>query len=304
MTEPWAADVDVTPDLARSAIGEQFPELARAAVEPLGEGWDNAAFLVAGEYVFRFPRRAVAVPLMEREIAILPAIAPLLPAPISAPRFIGMPGGAYRWPFAGYPSFQGKALSAMELKSDAYVRLAGALGSFLRALHAIDPAPALAAGLPGDEIGRLDHAVRMPKLEERFGVLAGAGLIADSKPFVEFLDAIAPSGPRPGAARIVHGDLYAKHVIVDETAGVEGIIDWGDVHYGDPVIDVSIVFELLPAPARDAFIAAYGGIDESTLRLARYRAIYHAALVAYYGYRIGNAETLRAGLTGLQYAAL
>lgn len=303
MIEPWTADVDVTVDLAVALIREQFPELADAPVEPLGEGWDNAAFLVGRDFVFRFPRRAVAAPLMAREIAILPMVAPELPISVSAPRFAGVPTPAYPWPFAGYRSFRGKALSAMELDAAAYMRLATSLGTFLRALHAIAPAAALAAGLPEDEIDRLDHSVRMPKLEDRFGELVDAGLIADPKPYREFLDAVAPHGPRRDRLAIVHGDLYAKHVIVDAAGNVEGIIDWGDVHYGDPAIDVSIAFEMLPTEARASFAAAYGEIDEETWRLARYRAIYHAALVAYYGRRIGSEETLRAGLTGLQNAA-
>lgn len=303
MTEPWAADVEITVELARTLIGRQFPDFAGAAVQSLGEGWDNAAFLTAGEYVFRFPRRAVSAPLMAREIAILPMLAPLLPVAISTPGFVGTPAPAYPWPFAGYRSFCGSALSAVNLDTQGYRRLAASLGDFLRALHRIDPAPSLAAGLPDDEIGRLDHATRMPKLDERFAALSAAGLLADARPFLDFLHGVAPRGPRPDRLTIVHGDLYAKHVIVDARGNVEGIIDWGDIHLGDPAIDVSIVFEMLPPVARDAFLDAYGAIDDETRRLARYRAIYHAALVAYYGYRIGNEETLRAGLTGLEYAA-
>jgi aminoglycoside phosphotransferase (APT) family kinase protein len=303
VNELWTADIDVTVELARAAIGEQFSELAGITVEPLGEGWDNAAFLAGGQYVFRFPRRTIAVPLMTREIAILPWLTSHLPIPVSAPCFVGKASDTYPWPFAGYRGFAGRALSAMDLDDSAYLRLATALGSFLTALHRIDAAPAIAAGLPEDEIGRLDHAQRMRKLDVRFNELVHAGLIADPHPLMEFLESVAPRGPRPDRLKIVHGDLYAKHVIVDADGNLEGIIDWGDLHFGDPAIDVSIVFEILPPAARDAFAAAYGEIDEQTRRLARYRAIYHAALVAHYGYRIGNEETLRAGLTGLKYAA-
>ena len=302
MTEPWAADVDVTVELARALIDQQFAELAGAAVEPLGEGWDNAAFVVAGKYVFRFPRRAIAAPLLGREIAILPLLAPHLPLAISVPSFVGMATGQYPWAFAGYRSFCGRPLSSMTIGATAHVRLATALGVFLSALHRIDPAPAIAAGLPGDEIGRLDHPERMSKLNGRFTALSAAGLIGDPARLLDFFRHVAPQGPRKERLVVVHGDLYAKHVIVDRDR-VEGIIDWGDLHYGDPSIDVSIVFEMLPPEVRDAFAESYGPIDDRTWELARYRAVYHAALVAYYGYRIGDDEMLRAGLTGLEYAA-
>jgi aminoglycoside phosphotransferase (APT) family kinase protein len=303
VNEPWAADVDVTAELARSLIEAQFPELGGAPIEPLGEGWDNAAFLVGGEYVFRFPRRSVAAPLIAREIAILPMLAPHLPRAISAPQFAGTATASYPWPFAGYRSFRGRTLSALHLDDAAYERLAADLGTFLRALHRIDPAPAVAAGLPEDEIGRLDHTERIAKLDGRFAALSSAGLIGETAPLVEFLNGIAPEGPRRDRLCIVHGDLYAKHLFVEEDGGVRGVIDWGDVHLGDPAIDVSVAFELLPPRARSAFTESYGYIDDRTRDLAQYRAIYHAVLVAYYGYRIGNEETLRAGLTGLAHAA-
>lgn len=302
MTEPWVADVDVTGELARALIEAQFPELADAPIEPLGEGWDNAAFLVGGEYVFRFPRRAVAAPLIAREIAILPMIAPKLPSAISAPLFAGTATGLYPWQFAGYRSFHGRPLSASDLDDAAYERLAADLGIFLHALHRIDPAQAIAAGLPEDEIGRLDHAERISKLDGRLAALSAAGLIGDVTPLLDFLNRIAPRGPRRQRLCIAHGDLYAKHVFVED-GRVQGVIDWGDVHLGDPAIDLSVAFELFPPHARSAFARAYGEIDERTRELARYRAIYHAVLVAYYGYRIGNEETLRAGLSGLKYAA-
>lgn len=303
MTEPWAADVDVTAEFAGRLIEPQFPELAGAPIEPLGEGWDNAAFVVGQEYVFRFPRRAVAAPLIAREIAILPMLQAQLPRAISAPQLVGMATDWYPWRFAGYRSLRGRPVSATDLTGPAYERLAVDLGTFLRALHRIDPAPAIGAGLPEDEIGRLDHTERISKLDGRFAALSAAGLIDDTAPLLDFLNAIAPQGPRRERLCVVHGDLYAKHVFVDKGGGVEGVIDWGDVHLGDPAIDVSVSFELLPPQARSAFAQAYGDIDERTRELAQYRAIYHAALVAYYGYRIGNEETLRAGLTGLKYAA-
>lgn len=303
MTELWTADIDVTAGLAHELVASQFAQFAEATVEPLGEGWDNAAFLIGGAYVFRLPRRKIAAPLMAREIAVLPLLAPALPIAISVSQFAGTPSDAYPWPFAGYRAFSGQPLSALSLDSAAYRRLASALGAFLRALHAIDPRPALERGLAGDEIGRLDHAVRMPKLDARFAELVQAQLIGDPSSLMAFLDDVAPQGLRPERATIVHGDLYAKHVFAELNGKPNGIIDWGDLHYGDPAIDLSIAFEILPPEARNAFAAAYGGVDDATWRLARYRAIYHAGLVAHYGHRIGNDELLAAGLTGLRYAA-
>ncbi|MBV8434896.1 MAG: phosphotransferase [Candidatus Eremiobacteraeota bacterium] len=298
---PWSADFDVTLDLARFLLSAQFPQFANAPIEPFGEGWDNAAFLVDGTYVFRFPRRSIAVPLIVREIAILPRIASQLPVPISAPSLAGTPGGDYPWPFAGYRRLRGATLSSLHLDASAYERVAGELGRFLRALHAIDARPLLAAGLETDDFGRLDHAKRGPKARARLAELHDAGLVADVRPYLDVLDSIAPAGVREHRLGLVHGDLYAKHVVIDD-GRIAGVIDWGDVHFGDPAVDLAIAFGALPGAARATFATAYGGIGPETWRLARYRATYHAALLAHYGYHVGSRELLDAGLSGLRGA--
>ncbi len=71
MQPQWTRDIAIDASLAAAVIGAQFPALRRATVEPFGSGWDNAAFLVDGRFVFRFPVRRIAAPLIEREIAVL-----------------------------------------------------------------------------------------------------------------------------------------------------------------------------------------------------------------------------------------
>jgi len=51
----WDPDVEVGEGMAARLIARRFPELAGEPVEPFGVGWDNAAFLVGGRLVFRFP---------------------------------------------------------------------------------------------------------------------------------------------------------------------------------------------------------------------------------------------------------
>ncbi len=298
MGEPWDADVRIDAPLASRVIARQFPVLAEHAVTVLGEGWDNAAFLVGGRYVFRFPRRSIAVALIETELRVLAAIAARVPLPIPIPRFAGIGEDEYPWPFAGYDVLSGRSLSAMRLDEREYRSIAAACGAFLGALHAIDAASLPQPGLDPDRLGRLDHARGMPKVSQRLRELTQAGLIADAAPFEALLESVAP-GPRDDRHAVVHGDLYARHVLVGADRRASGIIDWGDVHFGDPALDLAIAFETLPPRAREAFAAAYGAIDEETWRSARWRGLYHSALVAHYGYRIGDAELVTAGLAGL-----
>ena len=75
--------------------------LSGHAIAPLGAGWDNTAYLVNDTWVFRFPRRSIAVELLRNEAALLPALAPRLPLPIPQPCYLGEPDGRYPWCFAG-----------------------------------------------------------------------------------------------------------------------------------------------------------------------------------------------------------
>lgn len=299
MSRPWAAEYLVGPDEALALVATQFPALAPRRVRRVGEGWDNVAYVVDERYVFRFPRRGIAAALIEQECAILPLLAPVLPLAVPEPRFIGRPGGEYPWPFAGYEVLSGAPADERTLDDDGRAALAVPLARFLHALHALDPAEAVERGLEVDRIGRMEHARRKPQAEERFALLAAAGIVDDAAPFLRFLDAIAPDGSA-GPHRIVHGDLYLRHVLIGEDGAACGIIDWGDVHLGDPAIDLALAHLVLPPAAHPAFREAYGALDDATWRRAAYRAVYHAALEAAYGIEAGDEAMVESGRWALR----
>ncbi len=291
----WTAEYALDADTARALIATQFPALAHATVEPFANGWDNTGFLVDETFVFRFPRRSIAAPLIAREIAVVPLVAPHVPAPIPVPRFAGHPANGYPWRFAGYARLGGRPLSETELTPTA--DLARSLGRFLRALHVLDPAPALAAGLPDDELARLAVAKRAPQAEQRLRALANAGHLDDPEPLIALLHApLASAGVR---RRIVHGDLYARHVLVDDTGTLTGIIDWGDVHFGDPALDLAIAELLFDESGRRILYDAYGTVDGGTRARARWRAVYHSAMTGDYAHHTGESALLRWSLRPL-----
>jgi aminoglycoside phosphotransferase (APT) family kinase protein len=269
-------------------------------VEAFGGGWDNAAFLVDRTIVFRFPRRRIAAPLIERESRILPAIAASLPLAIPVPRFVGEPTPDYPWSFAGYARIDGATACSVELSDAARAALARPLAEFLRSLHRIDRAPLVGLGLPPDQIGRLDHAKRLRQTLERRPACAAGELAQSVDLGIAWLQAHPPNAPADAARTLVHGDLYARHLLLDETARPTGIIDWGDVHLGDPALDLAIAFLMLPAVAHTTFRDAYGPIDERTWSAARYRAIYHAILEYDYGIRVNDPGMRQIGATALR----
>jgi aminoglycoside phosphotransferase (APT) family kinase protein len=292
MTPAWSAEFAVSSAEARALIEEQFPQLTPADVELLGVGWDNSAFRVNGRYVFRFPRRPIAAPLVETEGRLLPMLAPRLPLAVPAPTLLGHPAGDYPWPFLGHALIPGRTACAAALDDERRGRLAEPLACFLAALHATPAEQAAQHGAGPDTLARLDLARRLPRARELLDRFVHRGEIADPRPFTALLDA----APRPYVPRsdvLVHGDLYARHLLVDADGRLTGVIDWGDVHLGDPAVDLAIAHTFLPPAARDAFRRVYGPIEDTAWRVARLRGLWHTLYVLDYAVGVADADLVR-----------
>jgi aminoglycoside phosphotransferase (APT) family kinase protein len=296
----WTPDIEIDAALAASLVANQFPELARSTVQPFGFGWDNAAFLIDNQIVFRFPRRKIAANLIEREIALLPHVAKQLPLAISAPQFIGTKTAEYPWVFAGYKLIVGSTLCSVALSDSSRGDLAEPIAKFLKMLHGMETAQLVARGLPPDDIGRLDHAKRFRIARERISELTACGQLATGDSLTTWLEAHPTVALEDEKRRLVHGDLYARHILINGSGRPTGVIDWGDVHLGDPALDIAIAHLILPSNSHAAFRAAYGPIDDRTWKAARYRAIYHAILELDYGIREGDVGMQESGRTALR----
>ena len=130
--------------------------------------------------------------------------------------------------------------------------------------------------------------------------LSAAGHGDDLEEFTAWLRAHRPSPLEGSKRRIVHGDFYPRHIVLEADARIAGVIDWGDIHLGDPAIDLAIAHLMLPSTAHQTFRNAYGLIDERTWTMARYRAVYMAILVLDYGLRESDDEMVDIGSTALR----
>jgi len=297
--KPWVAEVEVTPELAAALIDSQFPPLSPVTLAPMGAGWDNTAFLVNGDWVFRFPRRTIAVPLIEAEGRVLPRLAPRLPFPIPRPEWFGRPEGEYRWPFLGYRRLSGQVASDVGLDEAARAALARPLARFLRALHDVPYAEAEAWGAPTDAFGRLDPGRLERMLRPALAELVALGTLEDAAPWLDIVETGIAALPLESVLALVHGDFYSRHVLVDESGSMAGVIDFGDMHLGHPALDLSVVWSLLPAPARHEFFDVYGSVSARAAAAARLRALTSAVAQEAYGRDVGDAEIQREGVLAL-----
>ena len=270
----WSAEIEVDAALARRLLADQFPELELRSVDLVGAGWDNTVWRVDGEWAFRFPRRQVAIPGVERELAVLPLLAPHLPLPVPEPVFVGAPSEHFPWPFFGARYLDGREPADSGLGDEGRASLARPLAAFLRALHAVDAS----VELPEDPLRRTDMGFRVPRAEEMLAQTERRSLWRAPSRVGEILEA-ARRLPVPPATAIVHGDLHLRHVLVED-GRLAAVIDWGDVCRADPCVDLVLYWSLLPPGARAAFLDAYGPVEEEQLLRARVLSLMICAALA------------------------
>jgi aminoglycoside phosphotransferase (APT) family kinase protein len=296
--QDWDAEHIVDASQAEDLIARQFPDLGPVTARPLGEGFDNTAFVVNDQWVFRFPRRTIAVSLLASEMQLLPLIARHVPIPVPVPTHSGEPADDYPWPFAGYRLMTGTTACRAALSPEQRQAIAEPLGRFLAALHALPPTEATCHGAGPDTLRRMDVPLRLQKRLETWQQLAEKGLLADPDATRQAMHQLASPLPGPRPTVLVHGDLYARHLIVDDGGGLAGVIDWGDVHLGDPALDLAIAPYFLPPTAWATFRQAYGPISDETWQLARFRTLLHALLLLNYAAETGDADLMREARLG------
>lgn len=289
------SDIEINDTIAAMAILDQFG-IQPQKISLLGEGFDNAVYLVDDELVFRFPRREIAIPLLLHEIQLLGALSKKLPLPIPEPQFIGKPSQVFARPFFGHKLLPGNSGSAVTLSDGECIDAAVRLGQFLRALHSLSPenigiSPAdLTVAFKRTEVARLTEVMlsRWRQIEAPFGLQVFAKKMHHlSEQAVGFV---------ASHNTLVHGDLYHRHLVFDDHNRLAGIIDWGDSGLSDPAVDLGVVFQFFPKQAHDAFFKAYGLENTNSLAFARFLGFYLAVALLWFGHDRKDQDLIRTSL--------
>jgi len=252
------AEVEISEAMVRALFAEQRPDLADRELTHIAFGWDNVSYRVGDDLVARFPRRALAVPLILNEARWLPELAPSLPLPVPVPVYDGRPGAGYPWPWSLTPLIPGVSAalaSFLDLN-----RCADQLGAFLVALHRPAPADAPENRFRG-----------MPLIERDAPTRERLELLGDDidRPRLERLWEESLSAPvHRGPGVWIHGDLHPHNLLVDGGV-ISGVMDFGDLTSGDPATDLAIGWSLFESHHRKRFLAAYGGGGDATYVRAR-----------------------------------
>jgi aminoglycoside phosphotransferase (APT) family kinase protein len=278
----WDAEHVASEARARALLRAARPDLAGEPLVKLGEGFDNTCYLV-GDLVLRFPRRTVALELLETERRVLAHVAPRVPLAVPAPVIEGEPGEGFPWPWLGVRHVPGETACRADPSDEERLAAADALAAFLKALWPLD------AGAPPDTWSRADVKKRAPRALENLAKLGAEDL-------APVLD-VEPWEPRVVTC---HGDLYARHLVFDD-GELTGVIDWGDCHAGDRVKDLAVAFLFFPAEARARFRAALGDVDDREWAAARAIALFHATVEVLYGRDRGDDAMIEIGARALEW---
>lgn len=292
VTPPPPADVDVDDTLVTALLRQQHPDLAERPLRRVAAGWDNAMWRLGDDLAVRMPRRAVAAPLVEKELRWLPDLADRLPLPVPVPVRRGEPSGAYPWPWAVCRWIEGlPAADAAPLDGR---HTADVLGGFLRALHRTAPHDAPRNPVRGVPLIGRDDAVRQ-RLEQLADVI-------DAGPVLAVWEEALSASDWEAAPRWIHGDLHPMNVIVRD-GSLAGVIDFGDVAAGDPSTDLAVAWMLLADEAhRERLRSHLDGTeaDEATWRRGRGWAV--ALGLAYLAHSEGRPAMERIGRAALAAA--
>jgi aminoglycoside phosphotransferase (APT) family kinase protein len=297
----WDPEHTVSADRAAALISARFPRLRGAPVEALATGWDNTVLLVGGEWIFRFPRRSIALPGIRREIELLPRLAPRLPLPVPVPEFVGDPSPEFPWPFWGARYIPGHELAECGRPDADRVAAAAGLGAFLRALH--EPGPETGAELPRDPMKRAEPGVRAPLARERLGRLVRDGHWEPDPAVERLLDEGDRIRPYTGPVSVSHGDLHIRHLLLNDDGRAAGVIDWGDLCVADRSVDLSLAYGGFSGPARTTLLSAYGPVGAEREIRARVLAVFLCAALAEYAAGTGRSRLLNEALKGLTRAS-
>jgi aminoglycoside phosphotransferase (APT) family kinase protein len=272
----WDAEWEVSEELAHKLISSQFLQLASKSVTKIGHGWDNTVFLVGDEYVFRFPRREVAINRLSIEGKILPILKDYVSIAYSVPLFWGEGDYDYPAPFLGYPYLSGQF--PIGLTDQQRALSATTLARFLRNLHAFPIQIAQENGVQHDHRNMTDISLRKEKMNKFITDLALHFNEEEYHIISNYLEQLRTERVSQKHV-LLHGDLHFKNMLVDMNGRVSGIIDWGDINIGHPACDLNLVYSFLPPDARSEFFNEYGDVDEETKLLARLVAIYIPILI-------------------------
>jgi aminoglycoside phosphotransferase (APT) family kinase protein len=297
MTHIWEPETTIDEWKVREIVKSQLPNFVIKSIEKIGEGFDFFVFLINEELVFKFPRRAEGMICLEIEQQVMPLLNEHL---FSIPeiQYVGKESTLYKWPFIVYLYKSGTTIAEASLTEEKRWKLAETSAYFLKKLHNVPLSKDINKLIPEDRHDKLNISSRKLSFIHNVNELKKRKLFDNIEPVLNWVNNLPPIEKRESSV-IVHGDFSMQNLLVNQGGNLSAVIDWGDIHLGDPAVDLIIVHYCLCPRAQSIFQEVYGEIDKRTWELARFRAMYTVTINILYADDIGNKKLYSAAIRSL-----
>ncbi len=220
-------------------IQQDFPAFRVSSIKKVGEGDNSKAFLVNENYIFRFPKRKDVKQQVRREISVLPKIRSALDLQIPDFEFISP-----ELHYVGYKKIAGVVLTNKIfqcLKKNEQHFLEKTIAEFLYQLHSFSVEALQNCGL--ETMNLFDEYAENFENAKKliFSEISKNKREIISRLFTEYL---SDENNFTYAPTLVHNDFSKDHILYDSVnKEIAGIIDFGDIAFGDPDYDFLYLFD-------------------------------------------------------------
>lgn len=261
--------MDITVDLAKKLIFEQFPQWSHLEIKPVkNSGHDNRTFHLGDDLTIRLPSGKEYEPQIQKEAKWLPVLAQHLSLPITAPVAKGKPTPEYPLAWSINRWLVGETVRHTNVDLQ---KFAIELARFLKELEAITAENGPQAGAHNFYRGG-DLAVYIAEFEQALTQLP-AGPQRNHYQDI-WTTALATKWEKKTVW--VHGDIAVGNLLVND-GHLSGVIDFGILGTGDPACDLVIAWTFFDSKSRKAFKEEMG-LDDTTWQRGKGWALWKALI--------------------------
>lgn len=261
--------MDITVDLAKKLIFEQFPQWSHLEIKPVkNSGHDNRTFHLGDDLTIRLPSGKEYEPQIQKEAKWLPVLAQHLSLPITAPVAKGKPTPEYPLAWSINRWLVGETVTHTNVDLQ---KFAIELARFLKELEAINAENGPQAGAHNFYRGG-DLAVYIEEFEQALTQLP-AGPQRNHYQDI-WTTALATKWEKKPVW--VHGDIAVGNLLVND-GHLSGVIDFGILGTGDPACDLVMAWTFFDSKSRKAFKEEMG-LDDTTWQRGKAWALWKALI--------------------------
>ena len=261
--------MDITVDLVKKLIFEQFPQWSHLEIKPVkNSGHDNRTFHLGDDLTIRLPSGKKYEPQIQKEAKWLPVLAQHLSLPITAPVAKGKPTPEYPLAWSINRWLVGETVTHTNVDLQ---KFAIELARFLKELEAINAGNGPQAGAHNFYRGG-DLAVYIEEFEQALTQLP-AGPQRNHYQDI-WTTALAIKWEKKPVW--VHGDIAVGNLLVND-GHLSGVIDFGILGTGDPACDLVIAWTFFDSKSRKAFKEEMG-LDDTTWQRGKGWALWKALI--------------------------